>query len=75
VQPDGVGEQRFLFGVNAVRQGHDRVGDVNVHEPFSSRAPGAQHVQANPADDRGQPGLHVLDVRRVLVADAKPRFL
>jgi hypothetical protein len=48
---------------------------VDLRELVRSCLPGAQHVQAYPPDDGRQPGLHVLDAPRVLVADPKPCFL
>ena len=42
----------------------DRVGHVRVQRLLAPRAARAQHVQAHPRDDRGQPAAQVLDVAR-----------
>ena len=73
-EPDGVGEQRRLLGVDAAGEADYGVGHVNVRD-LRPRAPGAQHVQAHPSDDRREPGLHVLDALGILVADPNPGFL
>ena len=74
-KPNRVGEQRFLLGVDADAHSHHRVGHVKIRELLAPGLSRAQQVQAYPPDDRGQPGLHVLDARRILVANSKPCFL
>ncbi len=74
-QPDRVGDERLLLGVGTVAEAHDGVGHMNVGDLLGACPAGSEHVQADPADDRGQPRLHVLDARRILTMNPKPRLL
>ncbi len=74
-KPDRVGDQRLLLRVDAAFEADDGVGHVDVRELFAPCSPGAQHVQAHAPDNGGQPGLHVLDAPRILVAEPKPCLL
>jgi hypothetical protein len=73
-QPDRLREQRLVFGVRILTQAHHRVRDMN-RQFLPSRPPGAQHVQAYPPDNRGEPRLHVLDAPGILAANPEPGFL
>jgi hypothetical protein len=48
---------------------------VLVQALLAPRLAGAQHVQANPRDDRRQPSREVLDAAHVGAAHAQPGFL
>ena len=61
-EADRVGQEHFLLGVGPVGGAHDRVRDVRLERLLVMGVPGAERVQADPGDDRRQPGLHVVDV-------------
>ena len=54
-----------------------RIGirEVGLERRFAARLARSQHVEADPPDDRRQPGPQVLDVARVGAAQADPGFL
>jgi hypothetical protein len=72
-EADRVGEQCLLLWVG---HGPDhRVREVAVEGLLAAGAAGAQHVQADPRDDRGQPAAEVLDVLRAGAAHPQPAVL
>jgi hypothetical protein len=74
-EPNRIGEQSFLLRVEVLAECDDGVGDVEVDPVLASGAARAQRVQTHPANNRRQPGLHVLDARGIFIANAKPRLL
>jgi hypothetical protein len=74
-EADRVGQQHLLLGVGPARGAHDRVWDVRIERLLRMRVPGAQHIEADPGDDRGQPGLQVVDVAGAGAVDPLPRVL
>jgi hypothetical protein len=82
-QPDRVGQHRLLLGTADVGRagaeaGH-RVGLevlLGVARPlFPARPPRAEHVQAHPRRDRGQPAVQVRDIVRARPGGAQPGLL
>jgi hypothetical protein len=69
-QPDGVGQHRLALGIVV---GFERAG--RLQRRLRARTPRAQHVQADAADDGGQPGGQVVDVVGVGPAQPQPRLL
>ena len=68
-----------MLGVDPIRATHYRVWHARPeglaqghHTPRGARA---QHVQAHPSDDRGQPSAQVLDAARLGAAETQPGFL
>ena len=60
-EPDGVGHQHLPLGIGLLVDLHDRLGHPAAHIILAARLPGAQHVDAHPANDRGQPRAGVVD--------------
>ena len=50
-------------------------GKVRLQGRFAARPARSQHVEADPPDDRRQPGPQVVDIARVGAAQADPGFL
>jgi hypothetical protein len=73
-QPDRVRGQRLVLGVGLVVVADDRVGHAHVQRLFSPGRPRAEHVQADPPGDRGQPRRQV-DHVVVGAAEAQPGLL
>jgi hypothetical protein len=69
-QPDRVGLDCLVFRVSA----HHRVRHPAVQRCFTARRTGAQHVQTDPADDRGEPPGQVLHLG-IRPGQAQPRLL
>ena len=69
-----LGQQHVVLRIVRLIEAHHGVRNVDrgLFGPGPARA---QSIQSYPSDDRGQPGLHVLDVLRVRIADPKPRLL
>ena len=75
-QPDGVGQQRLVLGIDAVRAADDRLGDADrVERILAPRAPRLQLVQADPRDDGGEPAAEVLDRVGVGAVEPQPGLL
>jgi hypothetical protein len=74
-EADGVSQQGLLLGVGPGLVADDRVGDIGLQGLFVMRLARAQHVEAHPGDDRGQPAAEVLDVVRASPADPFPGVL
>jgi NADH-quinone oxidoreductase subunit B len=64
-QPDRVGQQRLILGARPVRTADDRVGHVHAEGLLAPRVARTQRVQADPGDDRGQPGPEIIDAAGV----------
>jgi len=60
-QADGIGHHRLLFRACAVLRAADRLGFPGTDVELPAGAPGAQHVQADPAHHGGQPAAEVRD--------------
>jgi hypothetical protein len=74
-QAHRVGQQRLLLGVEvAVRDGN-QVGQVRGERILPPASAGAQHMQALPGDDGGQPSAEVVDLLRVGPAQPQPGML
>ena len=61
-QSDRIGEQRLMLGIARSLVDDDRLGEPAVGQLLAAGLTRAQHVQADPADDGGQPRAHVLHV-------------
>ena len=64
-----------MLGIADALIGDDRLGQPAVDELLAARLARAQHVEADAADDRGQPGADVVDFRGVGTAQPQPRLL
>ena len=53
----------------------DGIREVGLQGRFAARLARSQHVEADPPDDRRQPGPQVVDIARVGAAQADPGFL
>jgi hypothetical protein len=73
-EPDRVGEQRLLLGVEVVGT-DDRLGDPRVGRVLAPGAPGPQHIQADTPDHGRQPAAEVVDRRAVAAAEPQPGLL
>ena len=75
-EPDRVGEQRLVLGVDGVGAVDQRVGDAHLlQRRLAPRRARAQHVQRHARDDRRQPAAEVLDLVRVGAVQAQPGLL
>jgi hypothetical protein len=74
-EADRVGQQGFLVGVDVVVGAHDGIGQAGVERLFGPRSARAQHVQAHPADHRGEPAAQVLDPMGVGPGQPDPGLL
>jgi len=74
-QPDGVRRQRLVLGVAAVVEADDRIGQVYLQRLLPPSRARTEHVQADPAGDRGQPGGQVRHVVGVGAAEPQPGLL
>jgi hypothetical protein len=74
-QPHRVGEQHLLLGVDPLQGADQRVGDIGVQRLLAARGTRTQHVQADPADHRGQPAREVPDLAGVRAAELQPHLL
>ena len=74
-EADRVGEQHLLLGVGSVGGAHDRVRDVGLEWLLQMRVPGTEQVEADPGDDRREPGLQVVDVVGAGAVDPLPGVL
>ncbi len=66
-EPYRVGDQYLALRFDGVDGCDDGIENVMLDRHFAARLPRAQHVDAHPADDRGQPRTGVAD-RALLVA-------
>ena len=71
---DRVGQERFVLGIDLLAA-QDRLGHVRAEGLLAPRRARAQHVEAHPRDDRGQPSAQVLDADGVGVAQSEPGLL
>jgi hypothetical protein len=63
-----IGQKRLVLGVDPIPAAHDRVGQARPEAPPGDLAPRgarAQHVEAHPRHDRGEPSPKVLDAADV----------
>ena len=74
-EPDGIGDQHLLLGVGLLVDLDDRLGHPGADIVLAARLPGAQHVDADAADDRGQPRAGVVDRLLLGAAEPQPGFL
>jgi len=74
-QPDRIGQDGLVLGVDPVRATDDRVGHADVERLLAPRSPRAQHVEADPGGDRRQPATEVLNLAGVRSARPEPRLL
>ena len=74
-EADRIGDQRLVLGIGAVDRVDDRVRHPLVERLLAPRVAGAQHVQGDPRDHRGQPGAEVLDRLRVTAVEPQPGLL
>ena len=74
-EPDRIAQQGLLLGIHARLGAHDRVRHVGLEGRLAPRPARPQHVEADPPDDRRQPGPQVLDLAGVRAAQADPRLL
>ncbi len=74
-EANGIAQQSFLLRIDSLLWTHDRIRDVGLQRHLAARRARAQHVKADPPDDRRQPGLEVINSARIGAAEANPRFL
>ena len=74
-EPDRIAQQGFLLGIHARLGAHDGIRDVGLEGRLAPRPARPEHVEADPPDDRRQPGAQVLDVAGVGAAQADPGLL
>jgi hypothetical protein len=74
-EPDGIAQQGFLLGIDPLLRTQDGIREVGLEGRFAARLARSQHVEADPPDDRRQPGPQVVDIARVGAAEADPGFL
>ena len=72
---DRVGEECLLLGVAAPTVAGHRLSRLDVERLLAAGPARAQHVEGDPADDRGEPGGKVVDLVSVGPAEAQPRLL
>ena len=72
---DRVGEQCLLLGIPVGFDAHNRLRQPAAGVVLAPGAPRLQHVEADSADDGGQPAADVPDVVRVGATQAQPRLL
>ena len=64
-----------MLGIERGGRVDDGLVRGRVEGVFTARPARAQHVEADPGHDGGEPGAQVVDVVRVGSAEAEPRFL
>jgi hypothetical protein len=74
-EPDGVGEHRFLLGVGFGVEADDRFGEPAADVVLLARAARPQDVEADAADDGGEPAAEVGDRLGVGTAQSQPGLL
>ena len=74
-EPDRVGQHRFLLRVDPGGRLRGGLRGDLVERVFAPGRARAQHVEAHPGGDGGEPAREVLDVGRVGAAEADPRLL
>jgi len=74
-EADRVGELSLLGRVDSVAGLHDRVGHPHVERVLAPGRPRAQHVQAQPRNDRGEPTADIVHVLARRAGDPQPGFL
>jgi len=74
-EPDRLGQERLVLGVEVVSAAHDGVGHVRAQGLLAPGRTRAQYVQAHPGDDRRQPSAQVLDPAGVGAVEPEPNFL
>ena len=72
---DRVGEQCLLLGIAVGLDAHNRLGQPAAGVVLAPGAPRLQHVEADSADDGGEPAADVPDVVRVGATQPQPRLL
>jgi hypothetical protein len=70
-EADRVGQHRLVLRLGPALG----VRPVQLQRLLAARAPATQHVQAHPADDRGQPAAEVVHAGGPGVLQAQPCFL
>ena len=74
--PDGVRQQRLVLGVGpGHRRADERLRNEGVQRLLAARPARAEHVQADPRDDRRQPRVEAVDLRRVGAPQPQPGLL
>ena len=74
-EPDRIAQQGFLLGIDPLLRTQDGIREVRLQGRLAPRLARSQHVEADPPDDRRQPGPQVVDLARVGAAQADPGFL
>src|SRR2546427_482911 len=76
-ETDRLGQERVVLGVDPGVAARDRLGRVRapLQRLLGPRRARAQHVEAQPRDDRRQPSPEVLDSARVRAAEPYPGLL
>jgi hypothetical protein len=74
-ETDRVGYQGLVVGVDVAVGTDDRIGHVCVQRFLAPRPARAQHVEAHPPDDGGQPAAEVLDPAGVGTRESHPGLL
>jgi hypothetical protein len=68
-QADRVGQHRLVLRAAGVLRTEDGVGHVHAERHLVARPPGAQHVEADPGDDGGEPRADVVHAAGVGAAE------
>ena len=74
-QADRVRDHGLVLGIGLLVDRDDRLREPGADEVLAARPARAQHVQADPPDDGGQPPAEVVDRVGVRAAQPNPRLL
>jgi hypothetical protein len=74
-EPDGIAQHGCLLGIESLRRTHDGIREVGLQGRFAARRARSQQVEADPPDDRRQPGPQVVNLARVGAAQTEPGVL
>ena len=73
--PDRIRDQRLILGAGLILGRDHRLGQEPIERPLRQWPAGTQQVQPDPPDDRGQPGLQVLDRGHIAAREPQPGLL
>ena len=74
-QPDGVGHHRVALRPGVVRRADDRLRKPGSGELLVARLAPTKRVEADPADDHGQPASQVIGPARIAAVEPQPGLL